>query len=258
MESTVAQKLENLLALQAIDSKLDEILKVRGDLPEEVRDLEDEIAGYETRINKFKQEIAALKEEIAGYTASKKESDKLIQKYKDQQNNVRNNREFEAIAKEIETQELDIQIFEKRIKETNFRVDQKNAEIDAINGTLAERHKDLELKKSELDALMQETRVEESRLQDERAEAATHLDERLLFSYNRLRTNARNGLAVARVRRGACGGCFNMVPPQRQADIRDKKKIIVCEHCGRIMADVDNSEADIAKKIPAGGFPSMG
>ena len=239
MEITVPQKLEALLELQRIDSQIDELLKIRGDLPEEVRDLEDELAGYETRIGKFKAEIDELNQEVQNNKAGVKDAEKLIKKYQEQQNNVRNNREFEAIAKEIESQELDIQLFEKKNREVLFRVEKKNLEIEEIEARLNARISDLEAKKSELDSIVEESTEDEKKLRLERDEAVSRIEERLMYSYNRIRQNSVNGLAVVMVRRGACGGCFNQVPPQRQADIREKKKIIVCEHCGRVLADVE-------------------
>lgn len=239
MEITVPQKLEALLELQRIDSQIDELLKIRGDLPEEVRDLEDELAGYETRIGKFKAEIDELNQEVQNNKSGIKEAEKLIKKYQEQQNNVRNNREFEAIAKEIESQELDIQLFEKKNKEVLFRIEKKNIEIEEIESRLQGRVADLEAKKGELDSIVEESTEDEKKLRLERDEAASKIEERLMYSYNRIRQNSVNGLAVVMVRRGACGGCFNQVPPQRQADIREKKKIIVCEHCGRVLADVE-------------------
>ena len=239
MELTIAQKLDALLKLQTIDSELDDIKKMRGDLPEEVRDLEDEIIGFETRISKFNGEVKALEEEIDRNKTVKKDSDKLITRYKEQQNNVRNNREFDAISKEIELQSLEIELAEKRISEAQFKIRGKDEEIKATQATLNERKEDLKLKKSELDQLTAESEADEKTLAVTREEAATHIEARLLNSYNKIRGNALNGLAVVMVKRGACGGCYNVVPPQRQADIKDKKKIIVCEHCGRIFADVE-------------------
>ena len=239
MEITVPQKLEALLELQRIDSQIDELLKIRGDLPEEVRDLEDELAGYETRIGKFKAEIDELNQEVQSNKSGVKDAEKLIKKYQEQQNNVRNNREFEAIAKEIESQELDIQLFEKKNREVLFRIEKKNLEIEEIETRLNARIGDLEAKKSELDSIVEESTEDEKLLRLERDEAVSRIEERLMYSYNRIRQNSVNGLAVVMVRRGACGGCFNQVPPQRQADIREKKKIIVCEHCGRVLADVE-------------------
>jgi uncharacterized protein len=240
MERTVAQKLEALLTLQQIDSKLDAIQKVRGDLPEEVMDLEDEIAGYETRVGKFEKDIAVLEEEINRNKQAKKEAEKLINKYKDQQMNVRNNREYDAITKEIELQTLEMELADKRINEANAKIARKNDEIKNTQAILSERKKDLNTKNTELKALVAESEDEENKLRSEREKQIGQIEERLLKSYDKIRSNALNGLAVVMVKRGACGGCFNTVPPQRQADIRDKKKIIVCEHCGRIFADVED------------------
>jgi predicted nucleic acid-binding Zn-ribbon protein len=240
MERTVAQKLEALLTLQQIDSKLDAIQKVRGDLPEEVMDLEDEIAGYETRVGKFEKDIASLEEEITRNKQAKKEAEKLIAKYKDQQMNVRNNREYDAITKEIELQTLEMELADKRVNEANAKIARKNDEIKNTQSVLSERKKDLNTKNSELKALVSESEEDETKLVEERDKQVGQIEERLLKSYEKIRSNALNGLGVVMVKRGACGGCFNTVPPQRQADIRDKKKIIVCEHCGRIFADVED------------------
>lgn len=239
MDNTVEKKLSSLLKLQQIDSKLDEIKKVRGALPEEVGDLEDEVTGYDTRLQKFNQDLETLEKEIDKNKNAIKDSEKLIQKYGEQQMNVRNNREYDAITKETELQTLEIQISEKRIKESYAKIEAKNEEIEATNSLIEERKKDLESKQQELEQLVSESEGEEQKLRDTREKASKDVDERLLNSYNKIRDNARNGLAVVAVKRGACGGCFNIVPPQRQADIREKKKIIVCEHCGRILADVE-------------------
>lgn len=239
MESTVANKLEALMRLQTIDSKLDEIRRVRGDLPEEVRDLEDEIAGYEVRVNKFDEEIQSINDTIAARKQAIKDSENLIRKYEDQQSNVRNNREYDAITKEIELQRLEIQISEKKIKEGYYQIEQKNNEIAGTKQKLEERGKDLASKNGELQVIVSESEEEEKALVEEREEAIKHIEDRLLMAYNRIRQNVRNGLAVVAVKRDACGGCFNTVPPQRQSDIASHKKIIVCEHCGRIFADVE-------------------
>ncbi len=245
METTVSQKLDTLLALQKIDSQIDELIQIRGDLPEEVRDLEDEIAGYETRIGKIKADIEEGNREVLQMKQGIKDSEKLIKKYQEQQNNVRNNREFEAIAKEIESQELDIKLFEKKIKEVLFQMEAKNGEILNIEENLNKRKEDLEAKKVELDQIIAESTEDEKKLQVQREEAVKKIEDRLMYSYNRIRQNSVNGLAVVMVKRGACGGCFNLVPPQRQADIREKKKIIVCEHCGRVLADVEVVEEPV-------------
>ena len=235
----VAAKLEALLTLQHLDSQLDEIRRVRGDLPEEVRDLEDEIAGYEVRVKKFDEEIQGLNDFIKSRKQASKDAETLIKKYDEQQQNVRNNREFEAIAKEIELQRLEIQIADKKIKESQYQIDVKNAEISGTKSKLDERRKDLENKKGELDTIVGENEEEERGIMVQREEATQLVEQRLLTAYTRIRGNVRNGLAVVLVRRDACGGCFNTVPPQRQADIISHKKIIVCEHCGRILADVE-------------------
>jgi uncharacterized protein len=240
METTVAQRLGLLLKLQEIDSKLDAITKIRGDLPEEVRDLEDEIIGFETRLSKFQRDIDALEEEVSKYKIAKKDADKLVAKYKEQQMNVRNNREYDAITKEIELQFLEMELADKRISETNYRVQVKQDEMKITQAAMDERKKDLESKKKELSVIVSESEDEEKGFLKERDKQSTLVESRLLISYNKIRKNARNGLAVVKVQRGACGGCFNIVPPQRQADIREKKKLIVCEHCGRIFADVED------------------
>ncbi|MEM9339653.1 MAG: C4-type zinc ribbon domain-containing protein [Bacteroidota bacterium] len=238
MENTVAQKLEALEKLQALDSKIDEIKKVRGALPDEVEDLEDEIAGYETRLAKQAQEQKDLESAISANKTAIKDAEKLIKKYEEQQMNVRNNREYDAITKEIELQQLEIQILEKRIKESYVKIEDKKEEAKETKAILDDRNSDLSTKKAELDTITKESESDEDKIDKERKKAEKNVDERLLKSYNRIRNNMRNGLAVVPVNRGACGGCFNIVPPQKQAEIREKKKIIICEHCGRILSDV--------------------
>ena len=250
MESTVAQKLEALLNLQKIDSRLDSIFKVRGALPEEVQDLEDEIAGYETRLQKFHTDTVALEEDIKRFKDNIKESEKLIKKYQEQQMNVRNNREYDAITKELELQDLEIQVSKKKIGEAQAKIEFKNNEVNELQEILKERQKDLNNKKDELGTIVSESENDESKLKSEREKAIKKIEDRLVKSYTKIRTNAKNGLAVVMVKRGACGGCFNVVPPQRQADIREKKKIIVCEHCGRVFAGVEDEieEEGLKKK----------
>ncbi len=239
MENTVAKKLESLDKLQKVDSKIDNIKKIRGALPEEVRDLEDEIAGLETRVGKFNSDLEDLDAEIEEKKQGIKTSEKLIQKYEEQQMNVRNNREYDAITKEMELQALEIQVSEKRIKEAFIKIEAKKEEIEAAKAVISEKNQDLEAKKKELETLIAESEADETKLEKERKRASKAIDERILTAYNRLRDNAKNGLAVVAVQRHACGGCFNIVPPQRQADIKEKKKIIVCEHCGRILSSVE-------------------
>jgi predicted nucleic acid-binding Zn-ribbon protein len=239
MENTVAKKLESLLKLQIIDSKLDEIRKVRGDLPAEVQDLEDEIAGYETRIGKYKEELTILNETISKHKQEIKEAERLIEKYQQQQTNVKNNREFEAISKEMELQDLETQVAKKKIRETLAKIEKKEESIEETENALNERNKDLKNKRKELDIIMSESEEDEDKLKKEREKRSKLIEPRLYKPYMKTRENAQNGLAVVTVKRDACGGCFNIVPPQRQAEIREKKKIIVCEHCGRIFADVE-------------------
>ena len=239
LENKVREAVKLLTELQEIDDELRDIAAERGDLPEEVRDLEDEIAGYEVRVKKFDEEIQGLNDFIKSRKQASKDAESLIKKYDEQQQNVRNNREFEAIAKEIELQRLEIQIADKKIKESQYQIDVKNAEISGTKSKLEERRKDLENKKGELETIVSENEEEERGIMAQREEATKPVEDRLLTAYTRIRGNVRNGLAVVLVRRDACGGCFNTVPPQRQADIISHKKIIVCEHCGRILADVE-------------------
>lgn len=239
-ETTIAQKLEALLKLQNIDSALDSIKKMRGDLPEEVRDLEDEVAGIETRISKFNKEIAVLEEDITKNRNAKREAEKLVNKYKDQQMNVRNNREYDAISKEIELQQLEMELADKRTREFEFKILNKKDDVSETETRLNTRKKDLDAKRKELSILIAESEEDEQKLMNNREKATKFVEERLLRPYDKLRGNYPNGLAVVLVKRGACGGCFSAVPPQRQADIKDKKRIIVCEHCGRILADVED------------------
>lgn len=248
MESTIPQKLDALIKLQTIDSKLNEILKVRGALPEEVSDLEDELTGYETRIEKYNQELTDLELDIANKRNAIKDSEKLIQKYEEQQMNVRNNREYDAVSKEIELQTLEIQISEKRIKEGQEKILVKKEEIGETDNVRIERQKDLDSKKDELKVLLEESEEGEKKLIKEREKSSKRIEERLFNSYEKIRDNARNSLAVVSVKRGACGGCFAVVPPQRQVEIKERKKLIVCEHCGRILANVDKLPEVITTK----------
>ncbi|MDP5140736.1 MAG: C4-type zinc ribbon domain-containing protein [Spirosomaceae bacterium] len=239
MELSIADKLDALLALQELDSSLDSLYKLRGDLPEEVADLENELAGVEKRLSRFKEEVGTIEQEITDYKLAKKECEKLIIKYKEQQNNVRNSREYDALDKELELQELDIQLADKKSREAEFKIKTKQSEIDDALVTVNQVKAALEAKNNELNKLIGESEDEEKKLRKKRDKAAKAVEERLLKAYERIRSSVRNGLAVVEVDRGACGGCFNVVPPQRQADIMEKLKIIVCEHCGRILADAD-------------------
>ncbi len=241
-EITVEEKLRALYKLQVIDTEIDKIRIVRGELPLEVQDLEDELAGLETRIGKLQQEIDDYENSINEKKNSMKDALAMIKKYESQQENVRNNREFDSLNKEIEYQTLDIQLSEKRIKEFKANIEAKTSLIEQSKSTLEERTKDLEHKKSELAAIVAETEKDEQHLADESAKAASKIEDRLLVAYKRIRTNAANGLAVVTVNRDACGGCFNHIPPQRQMDIRLRKKIIVCEYCGRLLVDPEMAE----------------
>jgi predicted nucleic acid-binding Zn-ribbon protein len=237
MEATVEQKLQALYDLQTIHSKIDRIRTVRGELPMEVADLEDDVAGLETRIKKVKDELDELEDTIVTRKNNIKEAQALIKKYEGQQNNVKNNREFEALAKEVEIQGLDIQVNEKKIKEHGFEITTKKQLLESAIANLEDRKKDLVAKQSELANITSETQIEEDHLLEKAHKQEEKIEERLLMAYKKLRGNAKNGLAVVTIQRDSCSGCFNKIPPQRQADIRQRKKIIVCEHCGRIIVD---------------------
>ena len=238
-EITVERKLIELYTLQQIDSKIDKIRIIRGELPLEVQDLEDEIAGMETRIAKFNEELEKYSNDIVEYKNKIKEATSLIKKYEEQQNNVRNNREYESLTKEIEYQSLDIQLCEKRINDCTKKSEMLKISLNETNARLEERKGDLELKKNELSSIVEETEKEEQELMVRSQESEQLIEERLLTAYKRIRKNARNGLAVVKIERDACGGCYNKIPPQHQLDIRMHKKIIVCEYCGRILIDQD-------------------
>ncbi len=242
-ETTIAEKLDALYALQKIDSQIDKIRTVRGELPLEVQDLEDEIEGLETRIKKMQDEAKELETECADRKNAIKEAEAAIAKFKEQQNNVRNNREFESLAKEIEFQDLEIKLHDKRIKEAKAKVAAKKEVLDEAKERLEMRKGDLKEKKGELDEIVAETQKEEQTLVDASEKAKAAIDNRLIAAYDRLRTNAKNGLAVVGVDRDSCGGCFNKIPPQRQLDIQSKRKVIVCEHCGRILVPTTEEEA---------------
>ena len=240
--STVAERLDALSNLQRIDSEIDRLLTVRGELPLEVEDLEDEISGLQTRINKLTDELNEIETEISDRKNAQKDAQAAILSYKEKQNNVRNNREFESLSKEIEYQELEIQLHEKKSKEAKFRAEQKKEVLDEAIAKVDKRKEDLVAKKSELDAIVAETEKDEEKLRKQSEKAKKKIDEHLQTAYDRLRENAKNGLAVVPVDRNSCGGCFNRIPPQRQLDIVQKKKIIVCEHCGRILVPSENFE----------------
>jgi len=235
----VEEKIKDLFELQQIHSEIDKIKTLRGELPLEVQDLEDELAGLQTRIGNFEEEAAELESAIAKKKNEISESEVLIKKYASQQDNVRNNREFDSLSKEVEFQTLEIQLCEKRIKEFSVRLQDKQTMVEDSKAILDDRTKDLDAKKAELDAIVSETEKEEGTLEKRGIQLGERIEDRLFSAYNRIRKNAQNGLAVVTVERNACGGCFNRIPPQRQLDIRARKKIIVCEYCGRVLVDPD-------------------
>ncbi|UEG53028.1 C4-type zinc ribbon domain-containing protein [Mucilaginibacter daejeonensis] len=237
MEQTVEQKLKALYDLQTIHTKIDRIRQVRGELPMEVADLEDDVAGLETRIQKIKNELDDLEDDIVTRKNLIRDAQANIKKYEGQLSEVKNNREYDAISKEIEIQGLDIQVSEKKIREYGFEISSKTQIYDKAMADLEGRRTDLEAKKEELGTITAETEKEENELTAQAEAAKQNIEERLLTAYSRLRGNAKNGLAVVTIQRDSCSGCFNQIPPQRQADIRQRKKIIVCEHCGRILVD---------------------
>ena len=241
-EVTVAEKLDALYELQKIDSEIDRLRTIRGELPLEVQDLEDELHGLETRINKIAEEAKELDTEVVDRKNAIKDAETAIAKYKEQQNNVRNNREFESLAKEIEFQELEIKLHDKKGKEAKLRVVNKKELLEEAKERFEFRKGDLNTKQAELDEIVGETKKEEDALLKKSEDAKKKIDTRLVFAYNRLRDNAKNGLAVVPVDRDACGGCFNKIPPQRQLDIQAKKKVLVCEHCGRILVPSEEVE----------------
>ncbi|MDY5490329.1 C4-type zinc ribbon domain-containing protein [Butyricimonas virosa] len=236
-ELTVEEKLQNLYELQRIDTEIDKIKTLRGELPLEVQDLEDEIAGLETRIENLKVELGELDKTSSTRKMDIKKAEEAIKKYSEQLDNVRNNREYDALSKEIEFQKLEIELQEKRIREAQKAKAEKEALMEESKKRYEDKVSDLEAKKGELNDIINETHKDEESLQIKSEELAATIDERLLTAYRRIRSNARNGLAVVTVDRDACGGCFNKIPPQRQLDIRSRKKIIVCEYCGRILID---------------------
>ena len=236
-EVTVEDKLRALYDLQLIDSRIDEIKNMRGELPLEVKDLEDEIAGLQTRLNNFSTDIENLETAIANKRNNIEEAKTLSKKYEEQQKNVRNNREFDSITKEIEYQDLEIQLAEKHIREFEAKIAQKNEIMDAAKEKMKEKETHLKHKQDELNAIMEETEKEEKLLQKKSEEFSKQIDERLLAAYKRIRSTVRNGLAVVTIERGASGGSFFTIPPQRQVEIASRKKIITDEHSGRILID---------------------
>ena len=235
IDYSIEERITALYELQQIDTKIDEINQLKGELPLEVQDLEDEVAGLETRIGNLTAEYEDLLQTVKSRKEEIENSKTSIAKYTEQQNNVRNNREFDSLSKEIEYQNLEIELSEKRIKEATAESKFKKKLVDDAKEVLDGRMIDLKNKKAELDKIDAETAQEVAELQKQSDVAAAKIDERLKSAYSRIRGNVRNGLGVVTIKRDACGGCFNRIPPQRQFDIRLSKKIIVCEYCGRIL-----------------------
>jgi predicted nucleic acid-binding Zn-ribbon protein len=236
-EISIEERLKALYELQTVDSEIDKIKILRGELPLEVQDLEDELAGLETRIQNLEEEIKGLESAVSAKKTEIVNANSLIKKYQEQQNNVRNNREYDSLSKEIEFQTLEIELCEKRIREFTAQIKSKKETIDSSIAHLNERATDLKNKKKELEDIIADTQKEEENLTKRSKDYESMIEPRLLAAYKRIRSNARNGLAVVTVERDACGGCFNKIPPQRQLEIRSRKKIIVCEYCGRVLVD---------------------
>ena len=244
---TVEEKLKTLFQLQAALSAIDEKRALRGELPLEVQDLEDEIAGLTTRVEKIQNEIAEFQRAISQKKGEIVEAEASVARYKSQLDEVKNNREYDTLSKEIEFQTLEIELCNKKIREAKARIQDKKNELQANEEVIAERQSDLDMKKSELEEIMTETRAEEDKLKEKVKDLESKIETRLLTSFKRIRKNARNGLGIVYVQRDACGGCFNKIPPQRQLDIKMHKKIIVCEYCGRIMIDPELAGVKIDK-----------
>jgi predicted nucleic acid-binding Zn-ribbon protein len=238
-EYSVQEKLTGLVTLQKIDSKLDELKVLKGELPMEVADLEDEIQGLHARQTRIEEEINGINEFIEQKKELIKESGGLVKKYEKQSNNVKNNREFEAINKEIEMQQLEVKLAEKHIKDATDEISEKAVALEKAKKTIAAKEGILNTKKEELEKIIASTEKEEKHFNKMAAEAKDSVDPRLLTSYSKIRHSYRNGLAVVQVERDACGGCFYAIPPQKQSEIRQHKKIMVCENCGRVLVDTD-------------------
>ena len=236
-EYSVEEKLQSLYQLQTMLTEIDKIKTLRGELPLEVQDLEDEIAGLTTRIEKASADVVEMSKGVAENKNTIEVSKQAVAKYQEQQDHVSNNREFDSLNKEIEFKNLEIELAEKRIREFTNAINAKKEEIENNRALVAEKQQDLEVKKSELQEIIEENRQEEERLREKCKNLELNIEPRLLQSFKRIRNNTRNGLGIVYVQRESCGGCFNKIPPQRQLDIRLRKKIIVCEYCGRIMID---------------------
>jgi len=248
-EFSVEEKLKALYQLQTMLSEIDKIKTLRGELPLEVQDLEDELAGLNTRIEKIKGEITDLTKSIADSKVAIERSKSLIAKYTEQQDNVRNNREFDALNKEIEYQNLNVELAEKHIRDFSAAMNAKNEELQHSQDLISEKSEDLNIKKGELQEIIEETRQEEEKLRERSKSIELTVEPRLLQSFKRIRNNTRNGLGIVYVQRESCGGCFNKIPPQRQLDVRMRKKIIVCEYCGRIIIDPELAGVKEEQKV---------
>jgi predicted nucleic acid-binding Zn-ribbon protein len=244
---SVEDRLKTLYQLQTALSAIDEKRALRGELPLEVQDLEDEIEGLSTRVEKIQNDIAEFKRAISQKKGEIADAEASVARYKEQLNEVKNNREYDTLSKEIEFQTLEIELCNKKIREANAKILEKQNELAVNEETIKERQGDLEIKKNELDEIMAETRAEEDKLKEKVKDLEAKIENRLLTSFKRIRKNARNGLGIVYVQRDACGGCFNKIPPQRQLDIKMHKKIIVCEYCGRIMIDPELAGVKIDK-----------
>jgi len=244
---SVEEKLKTLFQLQTALSSIDEKRALRGELPLEVQDLEDEIEGLNTRVEKIQAEISEFQKAIAQKKGEIATAEASVNRYKSQLDEVKNNREYDTLSKEIEFQTLEIELCNKKIREAENRIQEKSAELNISNETIKERQEDLDIKKGELDEIVAETRAEEDKLKEKVKDLESKIEARLLTSFKRIRKNARNGLGIVYVQRDACGGCFNKIPPQRQLDIKMHKKIIVCEYCGRIMIDPELAGVKIDK-----------
>ena len=242
-EFSVEEKLTSLVRLQKVDSKLDEIQILKGELPMEVKDLEDEIEGLHARQTRIEEEINGITEFIEQKKQGIKEAQELIKKYEKQSENVKNSREFEAINKEIEMQQLEEKLCEKHIKDATEEIAEKAKNLEYAKKAVEGKETNLSNKKGELEKIITETEKEEKLYNKEAADARTHVEERLLLSYDRIRKNYRNGLAVVPIERDACGGCFHSIPPQKQSEIKLRKKVMVCENCGRILIDADLNDS---------------
>ena len=245
---TVEERLKTLFQLQTTLSAIDEKRALRGELPLEVQDLEDEIAGLATRIEKIKAEIVDFQTAITRKRGEIQQAQATVERYQNQLQEVKNNREYDTLTKEVEYQTLEIELCDKKIREAMIKVEERKRDLETAGETMADREAALEEKKGELDEIMQETKEEEDKLKAKAKDLETKIEPRLLGSFKRIRKNARNGLGIVYVQRDACGGCFNKIPPQRQLDIKMHKKIVVCEYCGRIMIDPELAGVKIENK----------